>query len=192
MLQVYKNTKGLIFDCDGTLADTMPLHWQAWRDAFKAYGAECPLEFLRELGGIPAPQIVQLFNNRFEHNLDVDVVAREKNNLVKQKLLQAKPFEPVTQIVKNYKGVLPMVVASGGTRVNVENIIKAIGLLGYFDVIITADDDVEPKPSPDIFLAAAKAIDVKPRACQVFEDGVAGIEAAEKAGMVVVDVRPYV
>ena len=192
MLKVMNGIKGLIFDCDGTLADTMPIHWQAWRDALKSYGAECPLEFLRDLGGVPAERIVEIFNHNFEHDLDTAIVAREKNNLVREKLLTVQPIKPVTDIVREYKGKLPMAVASGGYRENVENTIKSIGLLGYFDIILTSDDDVPPKPSPEIFLAIAKVFKLKPRECQVFEDGPAGLEAARKAGMVVTDVRPFI
>ena len=192
MLKVNNKAKGLIFDCDGTLADTMPIHWQAWREAFMTFGADCPLEFLKELRGIPSERIVKHFNERFEKDFDVKSVARYKNELIREKLLFANPIVPVVEIVKTYKGKLPMGVASGGTKFNVQNIIKAIGLEGYFKAIITADNKVKPKPAPDIYLEAAKRINVTPKFCQVFEDGNAGVESAKKAGMIVTDIRPFI
>ena len=191
-MKVSSKTKGLIFDCDGTLANTMPIHWQAWREAFMTFGADCPLEFLKELSGIPSEHIVGHYNERFEKNFDAKSVSRYKNELVREKLLYATPIKPVVEIVKMYKGKLPMAVASGGTKLNVNNTIKAIGLDGYFKAIITADNKVKPKPSPDIYLEAAKLIKVPPRYCQVFEDGNAGIESAKKAGMIVTDIRPFI
>ncbi len=191
-MKVSSKAKGLIFDCDGTLADTMPIHWQAWREAFMTFGADCPLEFLKELSGIPSERIVKHFNERFEKDFDVKHVAHYKNELVREKLLFANPIVPVVEIVKMYKGKLPMAVASGGTKINVQNTIKAIGLEGFFKAIITADNKVKPKPSPDIYLEAAKRINVMPKFCQVFEDGNAGVESAKKAGMIVTDIRPFI
>jgi len=191
-MKVSSKAKGLIFDCDGTLANTMPIHWQAWREAFMTFGADCPLEFLKELSGIPSERIVRHYNERFEKNLDLKSVAYYKNELVREKLLYATPIGPVVEIVKMYKGKLPMAVASGGTKLNVHNTIKAIGLEGFFKVIITADNNVKPKPSPDIFLEASKRINIPPKFCQVFEDGNAGVESAKKAGMIVTDVRPFI
>ncbi len=191
-MKVSSKAKGLIFDCDGTLADTMPIHWQAWREAFMTFGADCPLEFLKELSGLPSEHIVGHFNERFEKDLNVKSVAHYKNELVREKLLFANPIVPVVDIVKMYKGKLPMAVASGGTKMNVVNTIKAIGLEGFFKAVITADNKVKPKPFPDIFLEAAKRIKVPPKFCQVFEDGNAGVESAKKAGMMVTDIRMFI
>ncbi|HPG41657.1 MAG TPA: HAD-IA family hydrolase [bacterium] len=192
MLEVSPKVAGLIFDCDGTLADTMPIHWQAWRTAFTMFSSDCPLEFLRELSGIPSETIVQIFNERFNRSLDPQVVAKAKNDIVKEKLHNAQPVIPIVNIVKAYYGKIPMAVASGGTRTNVINTLKAIGLESFFQVIITADDKIKPKPDPEIFLEIARRINVKPELCQVFEDGDAGIRAVQLAGMIVTDVRPFI
>ncbi len=192
MLEVSPKAAGLIFDCDGTLADTMPIHWQAWRNAFTLFCSDCPLEFLKELSGIPSETIVQIFNERFNRNLEPQVVAKAKNDFVKDKLINAQPIIPIVNIVKACYGKLPMAVASGGTRVNVMNTLKAIGLEGSFQVIITADDKIKPKPEPEIFLEIARRLNIKPNCCQVYEDGDAGIRAAQLAGMIVTDVRPFI
>jgi HAD superfamily hydrolase (TIGR01509 family) len=94
-------------------------------------------------------------------------------------------------IVLHYKDILPMAVASGGTLENVEMQLQSLGIRTLFKAIVTADDNVRPKPAPDIFLEAAKLIGILPEYCQVFEDGDLGLEAAKKAGMVATDVRPF-
>ena len=192
MIPVEKHVRGLIFDCDGTLADTMPIHMEAWCDTFHAYGFECPKIFLNEVKGMPAVKIVEEFNRRFRQDIGAEAFAREKNERARNGLHLAEPLQPVLDIVNRFKGRLPMAVASGGIRANVLLIIEAIGLKGVFDAVITADDAVEPKPSPAIFLEAARRIHVESRFCQVFEDGDMGLQAARRAGMAATDVRKYI
>jgi HAD superfamily hydrolase (TIGR01509 family) len=102
-----------------------------------------------------------------------------------------QPIQPVVEIVLRYKDKLPMAVASGGTLENIELQLQSLGIRTLFQAVVTADDDVKPKPAPDIFLEAAKRIGIPPEYCQVFEDGDLGLEAAIKAGMMATDVRPF-
>jgi HAD superfamily hydrolase (TIGR01509 family) len=192
MIKIDKNIKGLIFDCDGTLIDTMPLHIESWDEAFKQIGYELPVGFIDRYKGIPAADIVRKYNQEFNTDLDPEQTAALKNSIVKKKIPSARPIQKIVNIAVENKSKLPMAVASGGQRSNVDTSLKAIGLEDHFKVIVTANDDVKPKPSPDIFLEAAKRIGVKPGNCLVFEDGDMGIEAANKAGMPVIDVRKYI
>jgi HAD superfamily hydrolase (TIGR01509 family) len=192
MITVFPETKGLIFDCDGTLADSMPLHIEAWCEAFAAVGENCPRELIISLQGMPAEKIVDAFNQKFNRNINARQVARDKNNRAREKLREAKPIVPVVNIVRNFRGKLPMAVVSGSTRENVSLIIDIIGLTNHFDAVITSDDHINPKPSPDIFLEAARRLNVDPRYCQVFEDGDVGLKAAHIAGMIATDVRLYI
>ncbi len=190
MISVSPEVCGLIFDCDGTLADTMPIHIEAWCDTFADYGiSPCPKDFINQCKGRPVEVIVDTFNRQFNHRLDTVKFAAEKNRKAHRNLARARAIEPVAEVVRRFKGRLPMAVASGGIRKNVDLIIQAIGFKDHFETIITSDDDVKPKPSADIFLEAARRMQVEPTACQVFEDGDAGLEAARKAGMVATDVR---
>jgi len=191
MLKVLPGIKGLIFDCDGTLADTMPIHIGAWQEIFRSKGFDCPHEFIDSIKGTPSEHIVAKFNREFGSDLDPKAITEEKDRLTYEQLLASKPIGPVVSIADEYRGILPMAVASGGTRENVIITLRAIGLLEYFQTVITADDGISPKPDPDIFLEAAKGINVEPRFCEVFEDGDVGLEAARRAGMVAVDVRRY-
>ena len=191
MITVSPTIRGLIFDCDGTLADTMPIHMAAWCDTFRAYGYACPHEFLNEVKGMPAVKIVETYNRRFGTAIDAPQFAREKNQLAHQNLAQARPIPAVMAIVERFKGRLPMAVASGGTRKNVLLILETIGLGDAFITVIAGDDPIPSKPDPAIFLEAARRIEVAPERCQVFEDGDAGLKAARMAGMVATDVRPF-
>ena len=143
------DTRGLIFDCDGTLADTMPLHMEAWCQTFADYGEECPYTFVNRLKGTPAEKIVTMFNQKFGRQINPIKFAHDKNRRSRKKLRQAKPIDTVIKIVRDYHGKLPMAVASGGTRRNVFLTLEVIGLKDYFVAVITADDKLKSKPAPD-------------------------------------------
>lgn len=192
VISISKGVKGLIFDCDGTLADTMPIHIDAWAATFEEWGVSCPPEFIECVKGMPAERIVAEYNRRYDCQIDADAFAAEKNRRARERLAEARPIQPVVDIVLQYRGLLPMAVASGGTRDNVLLTLDVIGLTNDFVTIITANDPVEPKPDPQIFLEAARRLGVEAASCQVFEDGNPGLEAARKAGMVVTDVRPFI
>jgi beta-phosphoglucomutase-like phosphatase (HAD superfamily) len=190
VLAVAEGVRGLIFDCDGTLADTMALHYAAWEETFAALGLACPLEFLIRHNGKPTDRIVAQYNAEFGQRLDIERFAIDKERRAQARLDRARPLEPVAAVARRYHGFLPMAVVSGGTRANVERTLRAIGLCELFPVVLTADDGLPPKPAPDLLLEAARRLDVDPRDCQVFEDADAGLEAARRAGMWATDVRP--
>jgi HAD superfamily hydrolase (TIGR01509 family) len=192
MMTVAKGVKGLIFDCDGTLADTMPIHIEAWAATFAARGISCPPDFIEHVKGMPAENIIAEFNRRYNHTIDTRSFAKEKNHRAQQQLGKAQPIQPVVDIVLQHLNILPMAVASGGTRGNVILTLDAIGLTHCFQTIITSDDSVAPKPDPQIFLEGARRLGVEPSLCQVFEDGNPGLEAARRAGMVATDVRKFI
>jgi HAD superfamily hydrolase (TIGR01509 family) len=190
---VADGARGLIFDCDGTLADTMPYHREGWQQAFDAAGVSVPEDWLDSLRGTPEKRVVALANERFGLDLDPAETVAAKHLVYRRLLAGVRPIEPVVAVVRAHRGRLPMAVASGGTREDVHTIVQRLGLAGEFAVVLTADDDdIEHKPSPQIFLEAARLMDVEPAACQVFEDGDYGLEAARRAGMIATDVRPYI
>ena len=192
VIPLSKGVNGLIFDCDGTLADTMPIHIEAWCHTFAVWGVSCPVEFIEGVKGMPAEKIVAEFNRRNDLRIDPQAFAAEKNRRAHRSLAKARPIRPVVDIALKYRGLLPMAVASGGTRANVMVTLAAIGLVDCFDIVITADDPVAPKPDPQIFLEAARRMGVEPVHCQVFEDGIPGLEAARRAGMVATDIRAFI
>ena len=192
MIPIYEGMKGLIFDCDGTLADTMTIHTHSWQETMKHFGHDCPVDFLRPLRGIPAEEIVIYFNRTFGTDLNPKDVSDAKNRMSYDRLKTVKPIMPVAKIALDYRGKLPMSVVSGGTHKNVLRTLEAIGMADFFEAVITADDALRPKPDPQMFIEAAKRMAVSPAVCEVFEDGDPGLQAARAAGMKFVDVRPYV
>lgn len=185
--------KGLIFDLDGTLADTMPFHFRGWRRACQKFGADIDTAFLRQHTGTPgwiiADEIIKKCNLR--GFVTVDQIMEEKLLEFHKEQHLVKPITPVADIVKKYWGILPMAVGTGGHREAVERTLEIIGLRKYFDIIITANDVENFKPHPETFLKCATLMGVEPKFIEVFEDGDLGIEAALNAGMVATDVREW-
>ncbi len=186
------NIKGLIFDSDGTLIDTMPLHYLAWQETMQPHGIDFPEAMFYALAGVPSVKIVEILNEKHGRELDpLEIVHAKEALFVKKYLPQAQPITPVVNIARQYKGKLPMAVATGGNMSVVSNALRTIGLTDFFDAVVTADDVVNGKPAPDTFLEAARRLGVEPEMCQVFEDAEAGLEGARRAGMVATDVRPW-
>lgn len=183
--------RAVIFDCDGTLADTMALHYRAWVEALAARNAELSEQLFYDLGGVPTADIVRILNDRFSYTLDVEETAAAKESLYEELLPQALAVEPVVALVREYHGRYPLAVASGGLRRLVDKTVHGLGLTSHFAAVCTAEDVEHGKPNPDLFLLAAKRIGAAPEDCVVFEDSDLGLEAARRAGMQWVDVRPW-
>lgn len=190
---IQQGVRGLIFDLDGTLADTMPYHFKAWKTACAKYGAHIDNKFLRKHTGSPGWMIAReiISNCNLNGSVSSDQIIEEK--LVEFYKYQhlVKPIEPVTDIVKKYHGILPMAVGTGGHREAVERTLEITDLRKYFDIIVTANDVNSFKPHPETFLKCAELMNVEPQFIEVFEDGDLGIEAAVEAGMRVTDVRSW-
>ena len=191
IIEIKKNIKALIFDCDGTLADTMPTHMKAWKKSLADCGGVFRLEFFDSLKGMDDEEIVVEYNKKFHTMLNPKQVVDRKHEYFLQDIHLIQPVKPVVDVFYRCQGKLPMAVVSGGRRALVFRTLETIHLKKYFEVILTADDPVRPKPAPDIFLEAARRLEVAPRLCQVFEDGDVGLKAAQTAGMVTTDVRLF-
>jgi beta-phosphoglucomutase-like phosphatase (HAD superfamily) len=186
-------TAALIFDCDGTLADTMPVHYRAWTAMLGRYGIAFPEDRFYRLGGVPTASIIRILADEQRVFVsDVDVMTHEKESAFLDLLADVRPVGPVFRIAEAYRGELPMAVASGGYREVVCRTLDAIGVTDWFGAVVAAEDTVRHKPDPDVFLEAAKRLGVGPAGCVVFEDTDIGLEAARRAGMHRVDVRPWV
>ena len=188
-IEVPRFVKGLIFDCDGTLVDSMPLHMRAWEHAIRSGGGHWEPEFFISKKGMPEDGIVRLYNARFGTSLDPVETLKVKHRFFRAHASEFKPIPHVVDVVLKHRGVRPMAVASGGVRENVILELEALQIRSFFEAILTADDGIKPKPEPDLFLEAAKRLGIAPERCQVFEDGDLGLEAARRAGMLPTDVR---
>lgn len=184
-----ESPKGLIFDCDGTLADTMPLHWRAWQVITTRHKLRLPEERFYELGGVPSRDILKMLSKEQGVPIDHLAVAREKEAAYLPLIGQVEPITTVVEIVRANHGKVPMAVASGGTRNIIEQVLKHLRIREFFDAIVTSEDVTNQKPAPDIFLEAARRIQVPPQFCRAFEDTDLGMMAIRAAGMEAVDVR---
>lgn len=175
--------RAFIFDCDGTLADNMPLHYAAWSRAMQDYGGSYPEELFYEWGGVPTADIVHRLNAKFGLSLVVDEVVVRKEHYYREMIPQVQPVREVVALARAYHGRLPLAVASGGHRDLVERTLHALEIRELFQAVIAAEDYARGKPHPDPFLTAAARLQVEPEDCLVFEDTVTGAEAARAAGM---------
>ena len=182
--------EALIFDCDGTLADTMPAHYRAWLATLAPFGVTFPEDCFYALGGVPTREISRLIVT--EHALPVDHVAlaTRKEQAFVDGIAAVLPIAPIVDIARVRRAAVPMAVASGGYRRVVELTLRQVGILGWFQAVVTAEDTPRHKPDPDVFLEAARRLGVAPATCTVYEDSDIGLEAARRAGMRGVDVRP--
>ncbi len=179
-----------IFDCDGTLADTMPTHYRAWQSALGEHADKFPEAMFYELGGTPTTRIVEILNERHGLMIPVTETVDRKESIFLKFIPQVAAIEPVVALAKSLAGVKPMAVASGGHRRVVLTTLRALGIADIFQTIVTAEDYRRGKPAPDPFLEAALRLGVAPDRCLVFEDTATGITAAHAAGMKTVLVPP--
>lgn len=175
--------RAFIFDCDGTLADNMPLHFAAWTRAMQDFGGSYPENLFYEWGGVPTAHIVHRLNVKFGLSLEVDNVVERKEYYYREMIPQVEPNHAVVAIARAYHGRLPLAVASGGHRDLVERTLRALEIRDLFQTVIAAEDYQRGKPHPDPFLTAAARLRIEPEYCLVFEDTATGAEAARAAGM---------
>jgi beta-phosphoglucomutase family hydrolase len=176
---------GYIFDCDGTLVDTMPLHFRAWDQAMQRAGLKEGLseELFYSLGGMPTKKVAQVFAQHYGIMIDVEAVFHSKEELFLEMQAEMKVIKPVVDFARKLHGKAPMSVASGGPKPVVKKTLELMGIADLFPVVVTPEDVVHGKPAPDMFLLAAKLMGVPPQRCLVFEDAKPGIEAAHAAQM---------
>jgi beta-phosphoglucomutase-like phosphatase (HAD superfamily) len=183
---------GYIFDCDGTLADTMPLHYRSWSAAWREHGATFTFDWptFYSLAGMGLEETVRLMNERHGLTLDPPAVVRSQMEHLDGHHHEVEPIEPVIRFAREVARHFPVAVASGGVRRHVHETLRVVGVREVFGVVVTQEDVARSKPAPDLFLLAAERMGVPPEACLVFEDSELGLRAAEAAGMQWVYVSP--
>jgi HAD superfamily hydrolase (TIGR01509 family) len=187
------NIRAVLWDLDGTLADSAEYHWLSWRDTLKAEGVEISYEqFLASFGQkndrilstwLPPPHIPEVIQRIG------DAKEEEYRRLARTRGLTPLPGA-VAWVARLHEGGWRQAIASSAPRLNVEAMLDALNLTHYFDAIASAEDVTAGKPDPQVFLAAAGKLNVSPDRCVVVEDAAAGIEAARRAGMASIGVNP--
>jgi len=175
--------RAYLFDCDGTIADSMPLHYIAWKKALEEWNCVYEEELFYSWGGKPVTNIIADLNEMKGLNMPVDALAIRKEALYLEQLPQLKAIPEVVEHIEAQHGRIPFAVVSGSRRESVVGSLTAVGLLDKFDTIVAAEDYKRGKPAPDGFLLAAERLGVAPEDCLVFEDTALGIDAATAAGM---------
>jgi HAD superfamily hydrolase (TIGR01509 family) len=180
----------VIFDCDGTLVDSMSLHFDAWCEALAIYGAGGIFkeDVFFAMGGRPTIDIVVELNDEYDLKLDPAAVAMAKRECFLKRLHLVTLIDEVAEFAESLRGKVPMAIATGGSRMVIEKTLQIVGVSDWFDEVVTADDVVNGKPAPDIFLKAAQLLGVAPERCLALEDAPAGIVSARTAGMQVISV----
>lgn len=179
-----------LFDCDGTIVDSMPLHYIAWSSTLAEWGCPFPEDLFYAWGGKPADEIVATLNEMHGLSMPVEEIARLKENRYYNLLPELKVIPEVLEQIDAQFGRIPFAVVSGGRRSSVIRSLTTVGLLDKFAVLVGAEDYINSKPAPDAFLMAAERLGVAPKDCLVFEDTEIGIQAATAAGMASVKVPP--
>jgi HAD superfamily hydrolase (TIGR01509 family) len=172
-----------LFDCDGTIADSMPLHYVAWKKTLAENNCEFPENLFYQWGGIPTDKIVAQLNEQQGLSMDVEHVVTTKENRFYDLLPQLKVIPEVLEHIDDKHGRIPLAVVSGGTREAVTKTLEILGLLDRFDTLVCAGDYTHGKPDPEAYLMAARNLGIAPEKCLVFEDTELGIQAATAAGM---------
>lgn len=191
MIEIPQNVKGLIFDLDGTVANTMQNHFLSWRAAVSTYGIDFTADLFKSLTGKPRGATILKLNEMFDTNMDPSIVGKVKGDAFQKMVNETKEIAVVADVVRKYHTILPMSIGTGSTRNGAKKTLEVIKMSHFFDIVITANDISNPKPHPEAFLKCAELMGVEPKDCLVFEDGILGIEAAKTAGMMFVDVNDY-
>lgn len=183
--------KAIIFDCDGTIADTADVHHRAFDSAFREHGLEMPDSWYRPRTGLSRGKLFSAFQQEHGVSFDEARMAARSEEIYQDNLEHVRENGFVADIARDQAGKVPMAVASAGQKAVVEATLRVIGLRGLFSHVVTVEEVAHGKPAPDLFLLAARKLGMAPADCLVFEDSNEGLEAAHRAGMEAVDVRPF-
>ena len=190
-INIDPKVRALIFDLDGTLSDSLPVHIAAWHKICAEMGCVFDERIVAEMTGMATISFAERIKREQKLDVDPPEIVRRKQSYFRENAHKVKPMPAVVEVVKRYHKILPMAVGTGASRRSAGLQLETLQLKEYFDVIVTADDVDRHKPNPDTFLKCAELLNVSPEDCVVFEDGELGMQAARDAGMSLIDVRPY-
>jgi HAD superfamily hydrolase (TIGR01509 family) len=182
--------KAYLFDCDGTIADSMPLHYIAWSKALSEWNCEFSEDLFYAWGGMPVAKIIATLNEKHGLSMPVEDVSRRKEGYYLENLSRLKAVPEVMEHIEASHGRIPLAVVSGSTRESVTASLQTLNILDRFDTLVCAGDYQRSKPDPEAFLIAAARLGIAAESCLVFEDTDMGIQAAVAAGMASVKVPP--
>jgi HAD superfamily hydrolase (TIGR01509 family) len=180
--------KAYLFDCDGTICDSMPLHYIAWKSVLAEWSCEFDEDLFYAWGGMPVTEIIASLNQRHGLSMPVAAIQKRKEEMFYANLPHMKAVPEVLEHIEAQHGQIPFAVVSGSTQESVRASLTTLKLLDRFETLVCAGDYVQSKPHPEPYLMAANRLGIAPEDCLVFEDTDMGIEAATAAGMASVKV----
>jgi len=180
--------KAYLFDCDGTIVDSMPLHYVAWRTVLAEWGCAFDEELFYSWGGMPVAEIIAALNARHGLAMPAEEIARRKEGMYYNILPELKAVPEVLEHIHISYGQIPFAVVSGSTRDSVTRSLETLKILDRFETLVCSGDYAKSKPDPEPFLLAAERLRIAPEDCLVFEDTEMGIQSATAAGMASVKV----
>lgn len=181
----------IIFDCDGTIADTLPVHYLTFKEALGEHGHSLEEDWYRARTGLSSGKLFEAYEQAYGVKLDSDALLKRSSGLYENHLDTLREHSFAADIARSQFGHVPMAVASAGQKAVVKATLQTLDLLELFEHVVTVEDVSHPKPAPDLYLLAAEKLGVAPQRCLVFEDTDEGLQAARAAGMDAVDVRPF-
>ncbi|MFA5326802.1 MAG: HAD-IA family hydrolase [Prolixibacteraceae bacterium] len=191
-LEIHPRAKALIFDLDGTLSDSLPVHLASWHAV--CYKLKCSFNerIMVEMTGAPTNLFAERIIREQNLNIEPEELVSMKQEQFWKNINRIKPHDAVVDLMKKAYGRIPMAIGTGAGRTSAMLQLKELKIEHFFDAVVTADDVNRHKPEPETFLKCAELMGIDPQFCQVFEDGELGMTAAKTAGMLLTDVRPFV
>ena len=181
--------RGLIFDLDGTLIDSMPFHVKAWCQVAKEHGFEIDPNDIYRIAGSASIDIAEHYKKQGRPVGDSSEYVQRKMAIYRSHVDEIRIFEKIFDTLKKCRqSGAKIAIGTGSSRDNALEVLNRKGILDYVDVVITSSDVKAHKPNPDTFLAAADKMGLSPRECCVFEDGGLGLVAAVNGGFDCIEV----